>query len=892
MKSHLILIPLWLWGHLLIAQDSLYLQAEELFRQENYQAAFERFKQAGQQFRLDERLDEYARCNIRMARCYLATGLVRQGIELAGNTHAYVVDVLPDQKKLFYESLYLKGEGYLKAGRNDLALEALLLAESSLPDQTSLDAAECFNDLGVIYWNTGNRETALTYHEKALEVRTKHLDTTDPLLADSYLNIGLIYLDEEFLQSIIYFNRALKIYQEQFGKTHPKVALCYSNIAFANSGQGNHRDALDYLDLTMKIWESSFEGDHPNKAFTLSNKGRIYEKQGNYEQALLSQQEALQQYLRLYGARHPEVANTYALIGSVQQKKGELKQAVESYQRSIYANLFDQEYLTVYDLPEIRDYYNADILLSSIHSKAQALEALHFDQTLKLRDIDGSLKAYGKCDELITRIRQLRLDETDKIRLGKLATDIYENGIRIALYLSEKTFSKDKYLNQAFRFCERSKSATLLEAINETKARHFAGIPDELLQLEDSLKAEISWLEQQIASGSGEEIGRLKSQLFDYQQAYRNFVTGLEADFPNYYQLKFNQTPVSAADIQSVITDGTAVLSYFTGARSIYIFYLTSSDFRAYDIPRKENLKQLISGMRNSMKYRVSDAFRKAALELGDQLIPPVHGTIRNLIILPDGQLGTIPFEALLTGDEAENAYLISGYAISYDYAASLFLEKRRKPTDQQVSGIFLSAPVSFTNNEIRMATLEGSEKEVREIRYLFLSGNDKPDVYLNEQASEVIAKSNALKDYKYLHFATHGIVDESHPELSRIFLCPGPGEDGSLYSGEIYNLNIRADLVTLSACETGLGKVEKGEGIIGLSRSLMYAGAKNLIVSLWQVADQSTAQLMIDFYQQHLRHPAEPTYSSDLRQAKLNLINSDAYSDPYYWAPFILIGY
>jgi CHAT domain-containing protein len=115
--------------------------------------------------------------------------------------------------------------------------------------------------------------------------------------------------------------------------------------------------------------------------------------------------------------------------------------------------------------------------------------------------------------------------------------------------------------------------------------------------------------------------------------------------------------------------------------------------------------------------------------------------------------------------------------------------------------------------------------------------------------------------------------------------------EDGNLFAGEIYNLNLNASLVTLSACQTGLGKISKGEGVIGLSRALVYAGAKSLIVSFWSVADESTAELMKDFYREMLQHP-QATFSTNLRQAKLRLIQNEKYTAPYYWAPFILIGF
>ena len=163
----------------------------------------------------------------------------------------------------------------------------------------------------------------------------------------------------------------------------------------------------------------------------------------------------------------------------------------------------------------------------------------------------------------------------------------------------------------------------------------------------------------------------------------------------------------------------------------------------------------------------------------------------------------------------------------------------------------------------------------------------------VKRNATEKKFKNEDLRRYKYLHFATHGMVNESKPQLSRIFLknSEDDDEDGSLFSGEIYNINIHADLVCLSACETGLGKVSKGEGIIGLSRALLYAGAENLIVSLWTVADKSTSELMIDFYNNHLHTTTYNTFSGALRKAKLKLIQNQEFSRPYYWAPFVLIG-
>jgi CHAT domain-containing protein len=172
------------------------------------------------------------------------------------------------------------------------------------------------------------------------------------------------------------------------------------------------------------------------------------------------------------------------------------------------------------------------------------------------------------------------------------------------------------------------------------------------------------------------------------------------------------------------------------------------------------------------------------------------------------------------------------------------------------------------------------------------MAGRNIPgDVLLEQRATEEALKSDKMQETSLLHLATHGIVNETHPELSCIYLQPGDaGDDGNLFSGEIFNLKLNADLVTLSACQTGLGKISKGEGVIGLSRALIYAGARNLIVSFWSVADESTAALMTDFYGR-LLDSGGSNYAESLRQAKLSLMKGP-YAAPYYWAPFVLIGF
>ena len=876
------------------SQDSLLAQAQEAKKNGDYQKAYDLFKEAGNIFLEQKVLLSYVETHLEMIDCQLLIGDPFQAKSLAENTLNYIQSELNESYILQARSQTLLGLNLLNLGRGDEALENLLQAEILFGQGETVEKSNCFNALGLTYWNNGNKELALQYHEQALGIRMALIGRDALEVGDSFNNLGLVYQQEEPLQALIYFHRAKKIYEDRLEKDDRKTALVLTNMAFANASQENFDEAFALLNQVKSIYDRKYLENHPNKAFILSSIGTVYEQKGELTQALFKQNEALQMYLALFGKKHPDVANTYFLIGRIHQGNSDFKSAVEFYQQSIFSNFAIQNFDGLYDLPKLENHFNADILLSSLQAKAIALEALHYKKTLNTRDLKSSIETYELCDELISIVRKQRLSAQDKLRLGAIAKEVYDNGIRLSLILSEQSVNKKKYLETAFEFCERSKSSVLLEAITETKAKRFSGISPHLLTLEDSLKDEISYIEQKLAQPDNSDEQILKDLLFTYQNEYRSFISKLEVEYPEYYNLKYSHTLATVDEIQNKLQESFAMISYFIGADQIFIFVVTKKNIKAHIMPKSESFEEQSVSIRNAIKYNITSVFMDSAKGLYDQLIPNLPSSIRELIILPDGILGTIPFETLINSESdnityADAPYLIRAYNISYDYSATLFTQRA---SESNITGasILLVAPIEFENNEVRMAPLPGSKKEIMEIRYLFMGTESRPTIQSGRNASESNLKLEDLGKYKYLHFATHGLVNESQPALSRIFLRPDQEEDGSLYAGEIYNLKINADLVTLSACETGLGKVAKGEGIVGLSRALQYAGAKNIIVSLWQVADASTSQMMIEFYKYNLNNDHHG-YNSALRQAKLSLLNSAEYNRPYFWAPFILVG-
>jgi CHAT domain-containing protein len=518
-------------------------------------------------------------------------------------------------------------------------------------------------------------------------------------------------------------------------------------------------------------------------------------------------------------------------------------------------------------------------------------------KSLKFSELKLSLETLYICDSLIDDIRQHRTNESDKIAMGISAAKVYETGVMLCQHMAYESIKKEPFYEQSFYFAEKSKSAVLLEAIADASAKSFAGIPDNELAKENSIKASIAYYEQELAKKPEEaEEKQLREALFHAKQNYESLIKELEVKYPKYYDLKYNVNIPSISQIQATLDDKTALYSYFIGSRSnkIIVYQITKNGFTAESRNLPDDFDNHLNGYLNAINYQVFDLYLLTAQTLFKVFFPTaIPKGIERLIIIPAGKVGTIPFGALITDkvktkteDYTILPYLGNKYAIGYQYASTLYYYLASgTQISTNANTVFLCAPVNFKT----LPDLPGTSEEIANLQKIFAKKSIATEVYLENDAVESIIKTKDMHNYRYIHFATHGLVNEASPELSRLslFEIEGDSEDGSLFSGEIYNLDLSAQLVTLSACETGLGKISEGEGIIGLSRAFAYAGANNILVSLWSVSDRSTAQLMIDFYDAI----ENENYSKALQKAQSKLIAHPIYSKPFYWAPFIIVG-
>jgi CHAT domain-containing protein/Tfp pilus assembly protein PilF len=370
-------------------------------------------------------------------------------------------------------------------------------------------------------------------------------------------------------------------------------------------------------------------------------------------------------------------------------------------------------------------------------------------------------------------------------------------------------------------------------------------------------------------------------------------------------------------EIQSLLDEDTALLEYTLGEESSAFFVVTRERVAWYPLPSAAKIGARVSRLGRLLSRPDTvraTVYAQEAWGLYQDLVAPAAALLAGkprLIIVPDRSLHLLPFEALLTASPAgrllrDLPYLIREHAVSYVPSASVLASLRgsraiRPPAERPRFVAFANpalgaggkAPPAVTrslvegNSSWRFAPLPQAEREVEGIAGLYPSGESK--VYVGGDAREENVKHNPLVEAaERLHFATHGLLDGRHPELSGLVLAHGNGrDDGFLQAYEIFGLKLSADLVVLSACET-LGTEVTGEGVVGLTRAFLYAGAPSVLVSLWRESDTATSDLMIDFYRS--LDPADDRAGS-LRRAKLEMIANPRRSHPYYWAPFVLVG-
>jgi CHAT domain-containing protein/Tfp pilus assembly protein PilF len=547
-----------------------------------------------------------------------------------------------------------------------------------------------------------------------------------------------------------------------------------------------------------------------------------------------------------------------------------------------------------------------------------------YQKTKRTEYLDMALPYEKMGIDLIRTIRKNLYSDADRILYNEQVTNFYDAGYLLYLYRWEAGMGGAD--SRLFEYVEESKFQALANTLGLNRVRSFGDVSTALLAEERDLARQKILDNRQLVNlidqeDSTEETRvRQKETALHLQwleQKHDRFIDSLQRNFTGYYLLKYGGHDITLRDLQKELEPGHLVLQ-IKAMDSLCVIQLITRDFVSlYPIRHIESLKRQITKLRNQIQFKLQTDFVPQSHDVFLSVIKPALDELKKnktrvnrLTVIPDDFFYQLPFEALVERPKPLR-YLIQSHEIAYAYSGNLMIQNKRVQvlkTNKTFLGIAPEFTAKETNqNDSRSAPeatsstasyddfgfppLTENIHEVNLIGSLMDNRSVKQTVLRGSDATEAHLKKLDLSQFKYVHFATHGFVNAQKTGLSGLALTnlDAGTEDNILYTSEIYNLNLKAELVCLSACETGLGQNEHGEGLIGLGRAFFYSGARNLLVSLWKVPDESTAQFMIDFYKYTFDQSEH--FQSSLQKAKLEMLKSKKYQSPYYWAPFILIG-
>lgn len=487
----------------------------------------------------------------------------------------------------------------------------------------------------------------------------------------------------------------------------------------------------------------------------------------------------------------------------------------------------------------------------------------------------------------IKELLQLKItfyDDADKQVLVENVLPIFENSFE-ACYQQYQRTKNTAYIDTAFVIFERSKGNVLLDALQRNRASQFSGVPADLLEQEKILKISIADAER--SAQQGDSLGA--SSLFELRRQHESLLSLLEQEHPNYYRLKYNNTLPGLDEFQNSLRKRQTAVSYFLGDKAVYVVQVSKNEKALYKVPFTNLDLEQISAFKRDLGNPNSNlqALNKRSFALYQKFLAPFleASEAEHLLLIPDGILQTLPFGALNT-DDTIPTYLIEDYGIAYANSASLWMQL---DAPKNYNPNYLAMAPGFRDkvlvNDIAFAPLPNSSREVDALSNYF-----EGTVLKDAQATAFNFKK-ALEKHSILHLATHARINDEFPEYSFLTFMPNGGDPGMLYINDLYAMDVDADLVTLSACDTGLGEIQKGEGAMSLARAFFYSGANSLVQTSWSINDGSTPEIMDVFYGQLAQGS---TKDRALQQAKLVFLEKhkeNKYAHPYYWSAFLLSG-
>jgi CHAT domain-containing protein/Tfp pilus assembly protein PilF len=721
----------------------------------------------------------------------------------------------------------------------------------------------CYANLGLTFYSLNDDQKSLYYLDKALQVSQDIQDRRVQYIC--HLSYGLLYQRiSKYQEAIPYYKTALKMVTEIEDKIGE--CTCNLNLGVVFDNLSNYQEAIGYYERALEIAKKI--RDKRLEATSYISLGYACNSTSNVDKAILYLRRALQMTKKLND--RAGAARSYVFLGDAYRSLFKYKISIDCYNaalaitkesemKSIESNCYINLGMIYYNL---QDYQKSLFFSNRALSIKKKIGDLH-GQSLSNKTLGASYIEVKKLNKAFIHLKEsIRLSETigssviqekNKIGYYGISSNAYEYIIGLCL-------QTNRY-SDALDYAERSRSKALLDVLKKTDIASSILIPENKKRLLNPLLKEENTLNKEILEIQNSPSIRIGKIMNDLLLRREKLYKKMKPIIPQYVSLR-TAKPLALEEIQELLTDEAILVEYYVAQNKIFIFIVESNNLHAktVEITEEKFFNCLMSYEKEVQYYpehkKSGKTFTNDWQDLGRYLIDPISEYISHnklICFVPHGMLHYFPLHALSVDGE----YLIKKHTVSYSPSASL-----------------LQFYTSTGSGVLRRGAVFGVDfaEEAKDVTNI-LNGK----LCLNASKKQVLQNLNN----DILHFSCHGYFDKGNPLASGVQL-----KDSNLTAEEIFDLRINTELVTLSACQTGISENEPGDELIGLSRAFVYAGVPSLVVSLWDVSSYTTRELMIDFYT-NLKNGDQKAIA--LQNAQINIM--ERHEHPFFWAPFILIG-
>lgn len=815
----------------------------------------------------------------------------------------------------------LRSIGQLHYRKGDYAsaldyFEKALSVSTAEGDRRGISA--CLNDIGMVYSRRGDHVKAEENYRRSFALNEELGDREN--VGISLVNIGIIKNAQgDYTQALQYCRKSLQIFEEL--ELQSRIAGVVLTIGDIHANQGDHEQALSHFRRSLNTFEK--RANLNGSARTLLMIGYSNTQQGEYHQALPALQRSVQIFEKLQD--QDGIARAYYNIGLALSKQGAHTSALGYFEKCMeLANaLGDQTKLALAlrNIAHIHERAGRYKTALEFAERAAALvrENGRIDTLWRARLTAGHAhralghreEARQAFEEAIANVEILRQQGAGEPRQQQL---LFES--RVAPYHGMlELLLAEKDIGGALTVAERSKSRVLVDTLAAGGVKVTKNMSEREREQEKRLNDRLASLNAAVIQESGARnpdpgrLAELRSRLQEARLDLEAFRITLYAAYP---ELRLQRGQVQTLDIGNAVEllpdSTTALLEFVVTEDRAYLFVLTNhTGAHVYQLEiTPKNLTNQVERFR-VMLGSADARFSKTARELYDLLLGPATAQLdgkTRLVVVPDGPVWELPMQSLI---KESGRYVIDDHEVFYSPSLTVLREalrarnRRRDPAAATVLAFGNPAIGRETADRVTPVLLDGrldplpeAEQQVRMLQKIY--GPARSKAFVGRQASEERFKREA-GDYRILHLATHGILNDRNPMYSYLVLAQtgnSDQEDGALEARELINLDLKADLAVLSACETARGRVGRGEGMIGLTWALFVAGVPTTVVSHWKVRSDSTARLMVEFHRGLRAFRTNPSHNgvtSALRKAALKLKADKRYAHPFHWAGFVVVG-